>query len=142
LFGKKDPFGVVLDSQVIIKEVSPKSVAAKEGNLRQGDVVRKINGERVKDLSLREADSLLNANKDTLDITVKRKTDKEKNSPKNDTGKKYCICKIPKLKKSISSLFSCAESLQSRACQTMLRRWDANTAAHRKAKPNGIRWEV
>merc|ERR1719192_119005 len=78
---KKEDFGIVLGCKIYIKEICPRSVADKDGNLQDGDIVQKINNVSLDGLSLKEARKLLDAAKDRLDVTVKR--DPYKNASSN-----------------------------------------------------------
>ena len=69
---KKDDFGVVLGCRIYIKEIVPKTVAYKDGILKEGDEVTRLNGTFLDNLTLKEAKKLLDSCKDKLDLTVKR----------------------------------------------------------------------
>lgn len=69
---KKEDFGVVLGCKIYIKEITGRSVADKEGNLQEGDLVHKINNLSLDGLSLKEARKLLDSAKDKLEMTVRR----------------------------------------------------------------------
>merc|ERR1719266_2915696 len=69
---KKEDFGVVLGCKIYIKEITGRSVADKDGNLQEGDLVQKINNISLDGLSLKEARKLLDAAKDKLEMTVRR----------------------------------------------------------------------
>ena len=99
---KKEDFGIVLGCKIYIKEIGNRSVADKDGNLQDGDIVQRINNVSLDGLSFKEARKLLDAAKDRLgtkkiliimiifkmsccfiDLTVKR--DPYKNSSSNRT---------------------------------------------------------
>ena len=63
---KKEDFGIVLGCKIYIKEISSRSVADKDGNLQDGDILQKINNVSLDGLSLKEARKLLDAAKDRL----------------------------------------------------------------------------
>ena len=69
---KKEDFGVVLGCKIYIKEITGRSVADKDGNLQEGDLVHKINNLSLDGLSLKEARKLLDSAKDKLEMTVRR----------------------------------------------------------------------
>ena len=81
---KKEDFGVVLGCKIYIKEIIPKTVADKDGILKEGDELTKINGSLLDSLNLKEAKKILDGCKDKLDLTVKRSnltTDHMKSAP-------------------------------------------------------------
>ena len=63
---KKEDFGIVLGCKIYIKEISSRSVADKDGNLQDGDILQRINNVSLDGLSLKEARKLLDAAKDRL----------------------------------------------------------------------------
>ena len=69
---KKEDFGVVLGCKIYIKEIIPKTVADKDGILKEGDELTKINGSLLESLNLKEAKKILENCKEKLDLTVKR----------------------------------------------------------------------
>merc|ERR1719474_2650615 len=69
---KKEDFGIVLGCKIYIKEITNRSVADKDGNLQEGDLVQKINNLSLDGLSLKEARKLLDSAKEKLDLMVKR----------------------------------------------------------------------
>lgn len=76
---KKEDFGVILGCKIYIKEIIGKTVAEKDGILKEGDEVTKINGNGLENLTLKEAKKVLENSKDRLDLTVKRETGKKSN---------------------------------------------------------------
>ena len=52
---KKEDFGVVLGCKIYIKEITGRTVADKDGNLQEGDLISKINGNNIDGLTLKEA---------------------------------------------------------------------------------------
>ena len=66
---KKEDFGIVLGCKIYIKEITNRSVADKDGNLQDGDIVQRINNISLDGLSFKEARKLLDAAKDRLGIT-------------------------------------------------------------------------
>ena len=69
---KKEDFGVVLGCKIYIKEIIRKSAADRDGKIKEGDHVRRINNTSLERLSLKEARKLVDASKDRLDLTVRR----------------------------------------------------------------------
>lgn len=69
---KKEDFGIVLGCKIYIKEITNRSVADKDGNLQEGDLIQKINNMSLDGLSLKEARKLLDSAKEKLDMMVKR----------------------------------------------------------------------
>merc|ERR1719474_1714264 len=69
---KKEDFGIVLGCKIYIKEITNRSVADKDGNLQEGDLVQKINNLSLDGLSLKEARKPLDSAKEKLDLMVKR----------------------------------------------------------------------
>ena len=65
-------FGIVLGCKIYIKEITNRSVADKDGNLQEGDLIQKINNMSLDGLSLKEARKLLDSAKEKLDLMVKR----------------------------------------------------------------------
>lgn len=63
---KKEDFGIVLGCKIYIKEIGNRSVADKDGNLQDGDIVQRINNVSLDGLSFKEARKLLDAAKDRL----------------------------------------------------------------------------
>jgi hypothetical protein len=71
---KKEDFGVVLGCKIYIKEIISRTVADKDGILKEGDELMKINGSLIDGLNLKEAKKILDGCKEKLDLTVKRST--------------------------------------------------------------------
>ena len=71
---KKEDYGIILGCKIYVKEITGRSVAERDGNLQEGDMVYKINNTPLDGLSLKEAKKLLDAAKDKVDIVVKRDT--------------------------------------------------------------------
>jgi C-terminal processing protease CtpA/Prc len=46
---------VVLGCKIYIKEITGRTVADKDGNLQEGDLISKINGNNIDGLTLKEA---------------------------------------------------------------------------------------
>ena len=71
---RKEDFGLVLGCKIYIKEILPRTVADKDGLLKEGDEVTKINGSFIDSLGLKEARKLLESCKERLDLVVKRES--------------------------------------------------------------------
>lgn len=67
---KKEDFGIVLGCKIYIKEITNRSVADKDGNLQDGDIVQRINNISLDGLSFKEARKLLDAAKDRLGSNI------------------------------------------------------------------------
>ena len=70
---KKEDFGLVLGLKIYVKEILARTPADKDGTLKEGDEVTKINGNPLVDnLSLKDVKKILEASKERLDLVVKR----------------------------------------------------------------------
>ena len=69
---KKEDFGVVLGCKIYIKDIVGKSLADKDGILKAGDLVLKINQTALDGLTLKDARKLIETAKDKLDLVIKR----------------------------------------------------------------------
>ncbi|KAG7261049.1 hypothetical protein CRUP_007186 [Coryphaenoides rupestris] len=56
---KNEEYGLRLASHIFVKDISPESLAARDGNIQEGDVVLKINGTVTENLSLVDAKKLI-----------------------------------------------------------------------------------
>ncbi|XP_034032110.1 tight junction protein ZO-1 isoform X3 [Thalassophryne amazonica] len=65
-------YGLRLASHIFVKDISPESLAAKDGNIQEGDVVLKINGTVTENLSLIDAKKLIERSKGKLKMVVQR----------------------------------------------------------------------
>ncbi len=72
----KEDFGVVLGCHIYVKEVLKHSTANREGTLREGDLLSRINGQSTEGMTLKEARKLLEASKDRLNLIVRREGSK------------------------------------------------------------------
>ena len=79
----KEDFGVVLGCRIYVKEISRRSTADRDGQLREGDVLSRINGQPTEGMSLKEARKLLEASKDRLDLVVRRERKKSSSTSNN-----------------------------------------------------------
>uniref|UniRef100_A0A8C7ZP48 Tight junction protein 1a n=1 Tax=Oryzias sinensis TaxID=183150 RepID=A0A8C7ZP48_9TELE len=57
---------------IFVKDISPESLAARDGNIQEGDVVLKINGTVTENLSLTDAKKLIERSKGKLKMVVQR----------------------------------------------------------------------
>uniref|UniRef100_A0A8C7ZPZ8 Zona occludens protein 1 n=1 Tax=Oryzias sinensis TaxID=183150 RepID=A0A8C7ZPZ8_9TELE len=68
----KQEYGLRLASHIFVKDISPESLAARDGNIQEGDVVLKINGTVTENLSLTDAKKLIERSKGKLKMVVQR----------------------------------------------------------------------
>ncbi|XP_049920232.1 tight junction protein ZO-1 isoform X12 [Epinephelus moara] len=69
---KNEEYGLRLASHIFVKDISPESLAAWDGNIQEGDVVLKINGTVTENLSLIDAKKLIERSKGKLKMVVQR----------------------------------------------------------------------
>ncbi|XP_076054109.1 zonula occludens-like protein polychaetoid isoform X19 [Oratosquilla oratoria] len=69
---KKDDFGIVLGCRIYVKEILNKTLAEKDGGLREGDILLRINSSSTENLTLKEAKKLVDGTKEKLQLMVKR----------------------------------------------------------------------
>ncbi|XP_058011892.1 tight junction protein ZO-1 isoform X9 [Ahaetulla prasina] len=69
---KNEEYGLRLASHIFVKEISQDSLAAKDGNIQEGDVVLKINGTVTENMSLTDAKTLIERSKGKLKMVVQR----------------------------------------------------------------------
>ncbi|XP_039502965.1 tight junction protein ZO-1 isoform X11 [Pimephales promelas] len=69
---KQTEYGLRLASHIFVKDISPESLAARDGNIQEGDVVLKINGTVTENLSLIDAKKLIERSKGKLKMVVQR----------------------------------------------------------------------
>ena len=67
---------MILGCKIYVKEIVARTVAEKEGALKEGDEVLQINGTLLDNLSLKEAKKVVESAKDKLELQVKRSTSK------------------------------------------------------------------
>uniref|UniRef100_A0A4W3I7F4 Tight junction protein 2a (zona occludens 2) n=1 Tax=Callorhinchus milii TaxID=7868 RepID=A0A4W3I7F4_CALMI len=65
-------YGLRLGSQIFIKEMTNVGLAAKDGNLQEGDIVLKINGTVTENMSLADARKLIEKSRGKLQLVVQR----------------------------------------------------------------------
>ena len=63
---------LIAGCKIYIKEVLPKSVADKDGSLKAGDLVLRINGTSLDGLTLKDARKVVEAAKERLDFMIRR----------------------------------------------------------------------
>ncbi|XP_016318963.1 tight junction protein ZO-1-like isoform X6 [Sinocyclocheilus anshuiensis] len=69
---KNEEYGLRLASHIFVKDISPESLAARDGSIQEGDVVLKINGTVTENLSLIDAKKLIERSKGKLKMVVQR----------------------------------------------------------------------
>ncbi|XP_065123605.1 tight junction protein 1 isoform X4 [Paramisgurnus dabryanus] len=69
---KSEEYGLRLASHIFVKDISPESLAARDGNIQEGDVVLKINGAVTENMSLVDAKKLIERSKGKLKMVVQR----------------------------------------------------------------------
>ncbi|XP_067132749.1 tight junction protein ZO-1-like [Centruroides vittatus] len=69
---KKDDFGIILGCRIYVKEITNRSLMEKEGGVREGDVIVKINATSTDAMSLKEARKLIENSKERLQLIVRR----------------------------------------------------------------------
>ncbi|CAL1603794.1 unnamed protein product [Knipowitschia caucasica] len=69
---KNEEYGLRLASHIFVKDISPESLAARDGHIQEGDVVLKINGTVTENLSLIDAKKLIERSKGKLKMVVQR----------------------------------------------------------------------
>ncbi|XP_067886662.1 tight junction protein ZO-2-like isoform X2 [Heterodontus francisci] len=67
-----EEYGLRLGSQIFIKEMTGSGLAAKDGNLEEGDIVLKINGTVTENMSLADARKLIERSRGKLQLVVQR----------------------------------------------------------------------
>uniref|UniRef100_A0A8C8JH91 Tight junction protein ZO-2 n=1 Tax=Oncorhynchus tshawytscha TaxID=74940 RepID=A0A8C8JH91_ONCTS len=67
-----EEYGLRLGSQIFIKEMTSTGLAAKDGNLQEGDIILKINGTVTENLSLNDAGKLIEKSRGKLQLVVQR----------------------------------------------------------------------
>ncbi|XP_029431009.1 tight junction protein ZO-1 isoform X2 [Rhinatrema bivittatum] len=69
---KNEEYGLRLASHIFVKEITQESLAARDGNIQEGDVVLKINGTVTENMSLSDAKTLIERSKGKLKMVVQR----------------------------------------------------------------------
>ncbi|XP_062855182.1 tight junction protein ZO-2 [Trichomycterus rosablanca] len=67
-----EEYGLRLGSQIFIKEMTSTGLAARDGNLQEGDIILKINGTVTENLSLNDAGRLIEKSRGKLQLVVQR----------------------------------------------------------------------
>ncbi|KAF7660048.1 hypothetical protein LDENG_00289020 [Lucifuga dentata] len=67
-----EEYGLRLGSQIFIKQMTSTGLAAKDGNLQEGDIILKINGTVTDNLSLHDAGKLIEKSRGKLELVVQR----------------------------------------------------------------------
>ncbi|XP_054713756.1 tight junction protein ZO-1-like [Uloborus diversus] len=73
---KKDDFGIVLGCWIYIKEITNRSLLAKDESVQEGDILTKINNNSIDGLSLKEAKKLIENTKEKLHLVIRREGNK------------------------------------------------------------------
>ncbi|CAM9494936.1 unnamed protein product [Lampetra planeri] len=69
---KSEEYGLRLGSQIFVKDVSAEGLAARDGNIHDGDIVLKINGTVTENMSLADARKLIERSKGKLRMVLQR----------------------------------------------------------------------
>uniref|UniRef100_A0A3B3ZME6 PDZ domain-containing protein n=1 Tax=Periophthalmus magnuspinnatus TaxID=409849 RepID=A0A3B3ZME6_9GOBI len=69
---KNEEYGLRLASHIFVKDISPESLAARDGHIQEGDVVLKLNLSITENLSLIDAKKLIERSKGKLKMVVQR----------------------------------------------------------------------
>ncbi len=88
----KEDFGVILGCKIYVKEIVRRSPADRDGVLKEGDVVCRLNGHPADQgtMTLKEARKIMEAAKDRLEIVVRReRTGKKTPSPSKTVNGTY-----------------------------------------------------
>lgn len=80
---KKDDFGIVLGCWIYIKEITNRSLLAKDDSIQEGDIITKINSNSIDGLSLKESKKLIENTKEKLHLVVRRDANKVGDTPEN-----------------------------------------------------------
>lgn len=83
-------FGVVLGCRIYVKEITNKASVEKEGSIKEGDVVLRINSTSTDNLTLKEAKKLLESTKERLSLVVRRDPPPSMLAPPDLTVKGMC----------------------------------------------------
>ncbi|KAM9394009.1 tight junction protein 2-like [Pholidichthys leucotaenia] len=67
-----EEYGLRLGSRIFIKQMTTTGLAAKDGNLQEGDIILKINGTVTENLSLHDAGKLIEKSRGKLQLVVQR----------------------------------------------------------------------
>ncbi|XP_064644896.1 tight junction protein ZO-1-like isoform X2 [Lineus longissimus] len=73
---RKDEYGLVLGCRLYVKEITGNSLAAQEGALKEGDTILKINNTTADNLSLVEAQRLLEKSRDKVHLVTVKENNK------------------------------------------------------------------
>ncbi|GFX29519.1 tight junction protein ZO-1 [Trichonephila clavipes] len=84
---KKEDFGIVLGCWIYIKEITNKSLLAKDESVREGDIITKINSNSIEGLTVKEAKKLVDSTKEKLHLVVRRDGNKASDNQDNWTNR-------------------------------------------------------
>uniref|UniRef100_G3UJ07 Zona occludens protein 1 n=1 Tax=Loxodonta africana TaxID=9785 RepID=G3UJ07_LOXAF len=99
---KNEEYGLRLASHIFVKEISQDSLAARDGNIQEGDVVLKINGTVTENMSLTDAKTLIERSKGKLKMVVQR-------------DERATLLNVPDLSDNISEIQSLASDHSNRS---------------------------
>uniref|UniRef100_A0A673MCR7 Tight junction protein ZO-2-like n=1 Tax=Sinocyclocheilus rhinocerous TaxID=307959 RepID=A0A673MCR7_9TELE len=129
-----EEYGLRLGSQIFIKEMTSTGLAAKDGNLQEGDIILKINGTVTENLSLSDAGKLIEKSRGRLQLVVQR-------------DHRQILVRIPALADSDSepddisemeSYHSYSPQDDQRSRQSDLSSHSSNDIARENARPNTV----
>uniref|UniRef100_A0A671PL42 Tight junction protein ZO-2-like n=1 Tax=Sinocyclocheilus anshuiensis TaxID=1608454 RepID=A0A671PL42_9TELE len=127
-------YGLRLGSQIFIKEMTSTGLAARDGNLQEGDIILKINGTVTENLSLSDAGKLIEKSRGKLQLVVQR-------------DHRQILVRIPALADSdseaddiseIESYHSYSPQDDQRSRQSDLSSHSSNDVARENARPNTV----
>uniref|UniRef100_A0A672NBT9 Tight junction protein ZO-2-like n=1 Tax=Sinocyclocheilus grahami TaxID=75366 RepID=A0A672NBT9_SINGR len=129
-----EEYGLRLGSQIFIKEMTSTGLAARDGNLQEGDIILKINGTVTENLSLSDAGKLIEKSRGKLQLVVQR-------------DHRQILVRIPALADSdsepddiseIESYHSYSPQDDQRSRQSDLSSHSSNDVARENARPNTV----
>nr|XP_042910009.1 tight junction protein ZO-1 isoform X1 [Parasteatoda tepidariorum] len=71
---KKDDFGIVLGCRIYVKEITNHSSIEKDGCIREGDIILKINNNSTDCMTLKEAKKIIENTKEKLQLILERQS--------------------------------------------------------------------
>lgn len=82
---KKDDFGLVLGCKIYVKEILGHTLADKDINLSEGDLINNINGISLDGMNLKEARKLLETVKERLELVITKTVNSKPPSVNNSS---------------------------------------------------------
>ncbi|KAK4292853.1 hypothetical protein Pmani_034414 [Petrolisthes manimaculis] len=82
---KKDDFGIVLGCRIYVKEITNRAAFEKDGSLKEGDVILRINANSTDGMTLKEAKKLMDGTKERLSLVVRRDPPQHQHTPQHST---------------------------------------------------------